>query len=272
MYVVYKGSGGLIHMLCGLVYCASWCIRNGAYLVIDVKGHECFQQNISDFFIINKLKRYSENYDSVDKKLTFKRLPLQKVIDTRHIEVSRGLGDFTHFYRIENIDIRKSLDDYQVSEKLRVYAGPGGVSYVQLLELLKVRPEITKMIKELKLIDGDYCGMHFRNTDRHNNIDLFIKRIRNYPSKKIYLATDDATAYDKIKTELPNHTIIQYRNPINADGKLIHYMDNDKYNLVISLLVDIYYLTKGKDFIESSGSLVSGLVNHMRKNKKTIYE
>jgi hypothetical protein len=49
-------------------------------------------------------------------------------------------------------------------------------------------------------------------------------------------------------------------------------MENDKYNLVISLLVDIYYLTKAKDFIDSNGSLISGLVTFMRKNNKNIYE
>ena len=273
MYVVYKGSGGLIHMLSGLVYCMSWCMKNGWTLIIDVQGHKCFQHNISDFFIIDKkFKRYSENYDNVNINIKFKRMPLQKVIDAKHIEVDRGLGNFTHFYKIENFNIRKSLDEYQKGEKLRIYAGPGCFSYYYIVDLLKVKPDITQMIKELNLIEGDYCGIHFRNTDRQNDINVFINRIKNYPSKKIYLATDDATAYEKITSSLPTHTIIQYKNPINANGKPIHYMENDKYSLVISLLVDMYYLTKGKDFIESPGSLVSGLVSYMRKNNKNIYE
>lgn len=272
MYVVYKGSGGLIHMLSGLVYCISWCTKRGWNLIIDVKGHECFQHNISDFFIIdNKFKRYSENYDNVDKNITFKRLSLQKVIDAKHIEIDRGMGNFTHFYKIENFNIRKSLDDYQKGEKLRVYAGPGCFSYFYIVELLKVKPEIMKMIKELNLIDGNYCGVHFRNTDRHNDINIFINKMRNNPYKKIYLATDDATAYDIILSALPTHTIIQYKNPINANGKPIHYMEDDKYNLVISLIVDMYYLTYGHGFIESPGSLVSGLVEYMRKNNKNIW-
>lgn len=272
MYVVYKGSGGLIHMLCGLVYCISWCMQHGWHLVIDVSGHKCFLHNISDFFIINKkFKQHSENYDNVNINIKFKRLSLQKVIDTRHIEIDRDLGNFTHFYRIGNHDIRRSLDEYQQDEKLRVYAGPGGFSYVQILELLKVKPEITNMIKNLKLIDGDYCGVHFRNTDRKNNIESFIKNIKNCSSIKIYLATDDAKAYAQLVHALPNHIIIQYKNPINAEGKPIHYMENDKYSLVISLLIDMYYLTHSKIFIESSDSLVSKLVLHMRKQHKNIY-
>jgi len=272
MYVVYKGTGGLIHMLCGLVYCIVWCKNNGGKLIIDVKGHKCFQHNISDFFIINNFKNYSENYSNIDMNLKWKRTSLQQIIDTGHVEVDRGLGNFTHFYRINNIDIRHSLDLYNYDEKLRVYAGPGSFSKQHIVHFLKVKPEIVNMIKELKLIDGDYCGVHFRNTDRKNNIELFIKKIKNYPSKKIYLATDDGTAYDTMVNALPNHIIVHYTNPINMNGKPIHYMESNKYNLIISLLVDMYYLTKSKDFVESPSSLVSRLVKHMREKNKNIYE
>ncbi len=271
MYVVYKGTGGLIHMLLGLVYCIDWCVKHNATLIIDVKGHRCFQHNISDFFVIdNKFKRYYENYDNIDKNLKFKRKPLQTIIDTPHVEVDRGLGNFTHFYRIENIDIRRSLDNYQHGEKLRVFAGPGDFSYIKLLNFIKVKPEIITMIKDLKLIEGDYCGIHFRNTDRKNDIIKYINRAKAY--KTIYLATDDATAYNMMKTALPNHTIIQYNNPLYANGKPIHYMEDDKYKLTIHLLIDIYYLYKSKNFIDSPSSLVSRLITYMKKKNKSIFD
>lgn len=258
-------------MLLGLVYCIAWCMNHKATLIIDVKGHKCFQHNISDFFVIdNKFKRYYENYDNVDKNLKFKRIPLQKIIDTPNVEVDRGLGNFTHFYRIDNIDIRKSLDDYQSCEKLRVYGGPGGFSYTKLLELLKVKPDIVNMIKDLKLITGEYTGIHFRNTDRKNDIMKYINRAKAH--KIIYLATDDAKAYNMMKDAMPDKTIIQYNNPFDANGHPIHYMEDDKYKLVINLLVDMYYLYNAKHFIDSPESLISGLVNYMRKNKKSIFD
>lgn len=269
MLCVYKGTGGLIHMLCGLVYCINWCRRNKAKLIIDVEGHKCFMHKISDYFIINDFTNYSETYDNTPN-LKFKRMPLQQVIDTRSVEVDRGNGNFTHYYMIGNVNIRNSLDNYDYSEKLRVYAGPGEYSFIHMVTYLKIKPSIMEIIKNYGELNN-YVGVHFRNTDRHNNIDVFIKAIQRQKYKNIYLATDDATAYDKFKNALPNYNIIQYTKPKDGQGKPIHYIDDDKHNLIMNLLIDIYYLYNSNDFIPSGESLVSKLINHMRKTKNTIF-
>ena len=54
-YVIYKGTGGLVHMLGGLVFSINYCIKYNNILVIDVISHTCYKHYLSDFFIINCL-------------------------------------------------------------------------------------------------------------------------------------------------------------------------------------------------------------------------
>ena len=64
-YLIYKGTGGLIHMLLGLVYCINYCIKYKNILIIDVISHKCFKHYLSDFFILdcsNIELIYSEDY------------------------------------------------------------------------------------------------------------------------------------------------------------------------------------------------------------------
>jgi hypothetical protein len=62
-YCIYKGTGGLIHMLSGLVYCINYCLKYKNILIIDVISHQCYKQYLSDFFIINCS---SLNYSEAD--------------------------------------------------------------------------------------------------------------------------------------------------------------------------------------------------------------
>ena len=153
---------------------------------------------------------------------------------------------------------------------LNIYAGPGLNDYLSILKYIKVKPEIVNIIKEKPMIDN-YIGVHFRNTDIKNNIDQIIIEIKKHSNyTNIYLATDDYKAYEQLKLALPNHNIYQYTKPINANGKPIHYTETNKYNLVLNLLIDIYYLYMSDVFIQSPGSLVSAFVYDMRNKKEFI--
>jgi hypothetical protein len=60
--------------------------------------------------------------------------------------------------------------------------------------------------------------------------------------------------------------------PFDANGKPIHYNEPNKYNLIMNILIDIYYLYNCDNIIPSDDSLVSKFVIHMRQNKINIFE
>ncbi len=273
-YCIYKGTGGLIHMLCGLVHCILWSIKNNHKLIIDVKSHKCYNHYLSDFFELRNTNglQYSENYDCIEPNVKFNRLNMNTIRDYPNIEVDRGLNNNTHIYLLNNIRLRVSLDGYPNHQQVKMYAGPGCNSYPGLVRFIKVKENIINIIKEHSNIEN-YLGVHFRNTDIKNNIDQLIIEIRKYSNyTKIYLATDDYKAYEQLKKAFPNHTIYQYTKPINANGKPIHYNNDNKYILILNTLIDIYFLNKSNIFIPSMQSSISRLINYMRENNQNIFD
>jgi hypothetical protein len=276
-YLIYKGTGGLIHMLCGLIHCITWAIKNKHILIIDVISHKCFQHYLSDFFILQETGslRYSEDYNIVETGIKFRRLHMDYIKNYKNIEVDRGLGNNTHIYLLNNIKLRVSLDGYDMNDKVKMYAGPGCNSYINLIKFIKVKSDILDIIKKYdndNILDNKYMGVHFRNTDIKNDINIVIDTINKSSYKNIYLATDDSMAFELIKSKCSNYNIIQFTKPINANGKPIHYADDNKYSLILNTLIDIYYLYKADIFIPNISSSVSRLINYMRENKKSIFD
>jgi hypothetical protein len=272
-YCIYKGTGGLIHMLCGLVHCIIWSIKNNHKLIIDVKSHKCFNHYLSDFFELRNTDRlqYSEDYSTIEPNVKFNRLTMNTIRDYPNIEVDRGLNNNTHVYLLNNIRLRVNLDGYPVNQQVKMYAGPGCNNYPGLIRFIKVNDTIMNKIKEYEEINN-YIGVHFRNTDIKNDIDKLITEIKKHPKyTNIYLATDDYKAYELLKIALPNHNIYQYTKPINANGKPIHYNNNNKYILILNTLIDIYFLNKSNVFIPSLQSSISRLINNMRETNNSIF-
>jgi hypothetical protein len=218
---------------------------------------------------------------------------MNTIRDYPNIEVDKGLNNNTHIYLLNNIRLRVGLDSYPTNQQVKMYAGPGCNSYPGLVRFIKVKDNIINMIKELEnhnlenleldnleldnhnldnLALDNYIGVHFRNTDIKNNIEHLIIEIKKHSNyTNIYLATDDYKAYEQLKLALPNHNIYQYTKPINANGKPIHYNNDNKYILILNTLIDIYFLNKSTIFIPSIQSSISRLINYMRETKQSIY-
>ena len=276
-YLIYKGTGGLIHMLLGLVYCINFCIKFKNILIIDVISHKCFKHYLSDFFILNCPKSefeltYSEDYNIIESGITFNKKSMDYIKNYPDVEYNI-VPNTVYKYQIDNINIRKKLSMDNAKVKIKIFAGPGsygGPKFNLILKYIKVKPEILNIIKDYPIIQN-YIGVHYRNTDIKNNINIIINNISKYKYNNIYLATDDSTAYDKIKAAFPNHNIYQYTKPINSNGQPIHYKYDDKYKLVLNLLIDLYFLYNSNEFINSEGSLVSKFVLSMRNENKSIF-
>ncbi len=272
-YVIYKGSGGLIHMLGGLVFAMNYCIKYNNILIIDVISHNCYKHYLSDFFLINNENcptlKYSEDYNLIESGIYFaKKYTIDNIKNYPDIEIPTS-KDY-YIYKFHKYELRYSLQPTNTKQKIKIYAGPGINDYLSILKFIKVKPEIVNIIKEKPMIEN-YLGVHFRNTDIKNDINNIINLIKKNKYNNIYLATDDASAYNKIKLALPTHNIYQYTKPINANGEPIHYAEKNKYNLILNILIDIYFLYNANDFIPSTQSTVSRFVLKMRKEKIDIF-
>lgn len=275
-YVIYKGTGGLVHMLGGLVYAMNYCIKYNNILLIDVVSHNCYKHYLNDFFIINNEEcntlKYSEDYNIIEPNSLFaKKYKINDIKNYPDVEIPiNSNGNLIHIYKFHKYDLRYALQPTNTKQKIKIYAGPGLNDYLSILRFIKVKPDIINIIKEKPIIEN-YIGVHFRNTDIKNNINNIVNLIKKHNYNNIYLATDDATAYDKFKQLFPQHNIFQYTKPINANGEPIHYAEKNKYNLVLNILIDMYFLYNANEFISSPQSTVSRLLLTMRKEKKSIF-
>ena len=263
-YVIYKGSGGLIHMLGGLSYCVDWCNKNNHYLIIDVKNHTAYNRYFRDYFYL-KFKNYTEDYKIIPDNLHFKNIPVENI---EHIPIKyKRINNRTCYILGNNINIMKNLNDYDYKDTIKMYCGPGGHQHNLIIKYIRVNKNIYNMLKILyNSIHNCDIGIHFRNTDRKNNINEFISRIKKYNKKTIYLATDDYNALRNFKDRLLDYNIITLTTPYNAYGKNIHYNNDNKDELIMNILIDMYILLKLDIFIHSSNSQISKLILHMRKS------
>ena len=91
--------------------------------------------------------------------------------------------------------------------------------------------------------------------------------------KNIFLAIDNYEGFEKIENYSKNNNYNFYYNikPINTNGKALHYNYDDKTQLTLNLLDDIYFLYKSNIFIDSRSSNISRWINKMRNNKFNIF-
>tara|TARA_A100001015_G_C15008974_1_gene722090 strand:+ start:169 stop:984 length:816 start_codon:yes stop_codon:yes gene_type:complete len=268
-YIIYQGSGGLIHLLGGLVYCCEYVYKNRQYnLIIDIKNHEAFKNYFKTYFDLN-LINYSENYSDIQNINHYRRIPLDE-FNKRNVEYIENKG---YIFEYENkiVNIGLSLEKNK-NDNIIFYAGNGGNSRNLILKYIKCNTYIKNILKSKYKLSQNYIAVHFRNTDRNNDINIFINEIKKYKDYLIYIATDDIKAIDIFKKNLIDYNILYYNKPFDANGKNIHFNNPDKDNVIMSVLIDMFMMYNSNIFIPSENSLVSRLVLYMRKNNKSIFD
>ena len=51
-YLIFKATGGISHMLCGLAHCIEYAKKLGYFIIIDCKSAILLLQNLKIFFIL----------------------------------------------------------------------------------------------------------------------------------------------------------------------------------------------------------------------------
>lgn len=257
-YLIYKGSGGLAHNLRGLSRAIDYCNRTKRKLVIDMHRHSGFGVNYFRIFLNNNKLSWYDSYDIIPPTLKYKGYTLDQL-------AKAPFGLSKHGYTLSGNVI--SVLDFNNRDDIVIYAGSGS-STVPINRNIQINGDIVKMLKNEQPINDKYISVHFRNTDKSNNIGLFIKKIdqliRNTKINTLYLASDYYEAYDILKKKFNQLNIVRKTIPPKGIHNL-HYGSKDKFKQIYDSIVDIYYIAQSSYFIPSINSgyslLIIGLIN-----------
>ena len=263
-FIIYKATGGFVHMMTGFMYTIEKCIIMNRILIIDFHGHPAFNRHFSDYFEItdNNLK-YSENYDIIPN--TYISEEELKIIKKSFIKYEKS------GYTFNEKNISKIIDDNS-DDNVIFFANYMGPKYYPSNNILKIKDSIIDRLKKTTIPSKKFISLHFRNTDKKNDINKFInllkKTIQETKINIVYLATDDYYAFDIIKKNLDNNIeLLQYCPPINNNGGNIHYGDKDKDRVIYNTLLDMYVILHSTYFIPSKNSGFSKFIMYMINEK-----
>ena len=134
-YIIYQGSGGLVHLLGGLVYCCNYIDNKQNYLlIIDIKNHKAFGNYFSKYFNLKNIK-YSENYDDIIDGNDYNRIPL-KQFNNSNVTYDNTIGYYYKFNKY-SVNIGKSLDKIDFYKNIKIYAGNGGNCLDNIIKYVK---------------------------------------------------------------------------------------------------------------------------------------
>ena len=256
-YIIYKASGGLVHMLKGIHFCIQKAKETNRKLIIDCANHSAFKMDFSRIFFIDDTSlNYSDNYDD--------ECPVEDEIKKTPAKYING----QYFIGEQNI----SIVDWDTRDDVIIYGGAHGNLQMKNIKVIQqIRDDLNKETK----ITEKYIAGHFRNTDMKHDINEFIDKIKETINKTeiktFYLATDDSTARERIATELPADIIIIQNTVPPANIGNLHYGSKDKYKQVYECLRDFYFILGAEEFIPSHKSGMSRLIVEMRKNKFSFF-
>lgn len=262
-YVIYKGTEGLINMLGGIVYCISWCIENNHKLLIDCICNPHFNMNFSKIF-------YIKDFEFIEDYNLLKDVGIDEINKLKNNSPILEVSNIRNYY-VNNELVSKSLYKWNPDSKIKIYCGNGGNSRQKINRFIRINNEVLEKIIKYDLNNNyeKYLAIHFRNTDIKNNINNFTPYFNDY--ENIYFATDDKNTLEDIEMRFPNKNIICFSEPIDESNKGMHYLKENKYDLVFNLLVDIYILVNSDKFIGSPNSSISRLVFYMINNGNNIF-
>lgn len=264
-YLIYKGTGGLVHMLNGIQSAVNLCKLENRILIIDTEQLTAFKKKFSEyFFIYDKDIEYYTDYSKIDLELEFKDIKIKDIIGKK-----AQFRDGKYYLEKTDLCIQKHHND-NFDDKIRIYAGHSEnfIENIRLKNniLYNVFDSTIKTIEEHK----KYISVHFRNTDMKNSIKNFIEKIKNtsqkYNIKNVFIATDDYYAFETFKQYLPQLNFFKVNDIQNCDGKNIHYHYQDKDLQIMGILKDIYMIIKSKYFIPSKNSGVSKWIIYQKNN------
>lgn len=263
-YLIYKGTGGLVHMLNGLQAAVEIAKKENRYLIVDTKRTSSFRRKFNDyFFIYDKDLDYQTDYNNLKNDVYINDISLLDI-------ENRGTCLINGKYYLSNTEILIQNLGEMKDQDIRIYAGYNN-NYIENLRLkIDVLYEVFDTTYETIQKYKPYIAVHFRNTDMKNSIIDFTKKINNsskiHNIKNIFIATDDFKAFDNFSHFLPKLNFFKVCTIPDCKGKNMHYHYDDKDKLIKNTIKDLYMIIKSEYFIPSVNSGISKWIIHQKNN------
>ena len=125
----------------------------------------------------------------------------------------------------------------EYAEDVVVHASAGGYDPVELLGSIQLKKDLARSFAErLKVLGGDYCAVHVRNTDYRTNYKAFFLKLAPFvKGRTLLVCSDDWKCKEVAARMFPESNVISLTEiPQLADGKPLHLTrqtDKDKDNL-----------------------------------------
>jgi hypothetical protein len=240
------------------------CKITNRKLIIDCYSGS-FCNDFNKYFKILNIEYYT-NYDI---------LKSENIINNIDRIINSNVNYINGEYFIDDKKVNYKKDDIILLEDQVIIMTSIDINFKNNNQIV-VNKSIVDEIKKKGKIDN-YIGVHYRNTDMKHDMSDFIhminKNINLYGLNKIYLSTDDHTAKKRLESLLDSkYEIIQFTEPIDNNGKNIHYGNPNKDEVIMNSLIDIYYLVKSNIFIPSVKSSFSKKVSKIRENDNFFTE
>ena len=223
-FLIFKASGGLIHMLLLLDSCIYLCHKENRKLIVDTHNHSAFRMDFNDFFYIKNLEYYT-NYDKLSDDIYVGNVPIN-VIKTQGIHMKTKGKYYIKYnnnsYLVNSLSSKNK--DIIVKSSYKTNNNP-------LLKGIYVKKDILNILKQ-KEIKEKYIGVHYRNTDIQTNIKNVFKNIKSKFRKQndisiIFLATDDYSSVKLFKDEFKDKKIVNFSSIKEKSIKNLHYLSDD---------------------------------------------
>ena len=167
--MIFKATGGISHMLCGLAHCIEYAKKLGYFIIIDCKSATSFATEFKNLFYLENVA-YSEDYASLSTEAqkvlpnNFSQHPARYITHNTTCKVD---SEPPVFIKINEIQIKK--------QPVQFYAGLGrsiSSHVLILLHHLKIQDSVKKELLKCQ-IKQTYIGVHFRNTDMKHDFAIF---------------------------------------------------------------------------------------------------
>lgn len=263
-----------------------YCIYHKKYLVINTKGT---YYNINNYF----KKFWIEVQDLTNENITY--LQNQKKIQKEKNNnfyfstedyLNNDFKNIRYFDYYKHINFYKSYFNLSNLKNITQYI----INHYFILNN-EFKNDVLQMYNKI-IIPNNYIALHIRRGDKKNendytNINKYTNIIKNTNFKNIFVMTDDKSSINELKDKLTNeYNIFNNTYNILKDGFKLwklhkHFINNnlverynneEEYNILCSLFVEIKIAVKSNLFIGDFRSHVSATIGILKNNveKTTI--
>jgi hypothetical protein len=239
-------------MLCQIEKCCVYAKKENRTVIVDTDysenetWHDSFDRYFTstDDSLILSLKQIG---DSIDNMTVYP----ESMINQLHSYKVKFNKDNCQRYNIETGEILSfNFNQSYPHQLLLHHQEGGGLLSINALKRLRLNKQVVEeLLKRLKIIGGEYTGVHVRNTDHQTDYYWIIDKVLKSNTNKLFLATDSSLVLDDFYSANFKGEIFNFTRILSTDGKPIHTSVDNKnvYDRNIDCILDVLLLALSKD-------------------------